>query len=64
MYARRLEEITETQVRRVPHWGKQNWATGEELNAFSTSQLPRVQRESGSGGVFINECTRERLSCN
>ena len=63
MYAQGLENITKTKYDGVPHWGKQNWATGEELNAFYDFTGFLAFREMvDPGGVFLNEYTRERLS--
>ena len=63
MYARGLENLTKLNYDGVPHWGKQNWASHEDVAPFyEEMQGFNVFREKlDPRGIFLNNYTRTRL---
>jgi L-gulonolactone oxidase len=61
-YARGLENLTSEKYEGVPHWGKQNYATEEDLEKFYDFEgFKSFRKRLDEGGVFLNDYTRDRL---
>lgn len=64
MYARGLEELTESIYSARPHWGKVNYAESKYLaSAFGQSfyDFQKVMKKMDPTGLFLNEYLIERL---
>jgi len=62
-YASGLEGIASEKYNGVPHWGKQNYATHEDISAFykDLDSFNAFRAKIDPNGIFLNEYTRTRL---
>jgi FAD/FMN-containing dehydrogenase len=64
LYAHGLEEICATKYQGVPHWGKKNWATEEELVSFygadAWNNFEELRSQIDPKGMFLNSYLRGR----
>jgi hypothetical protein len=64
MYARGLEDLTETKYNSRPHWGKVNYADSNYLEgAFGKhfSDFQKVMEKMDPQGMFLNDYLNQRL---